>query len=105
MYTLLDNTLMLGSIALLIVGIVMNFVWMIVVGPVLFFVHPVITEVLFNTAALLFFSKDSYKSELDRRRFSMKNKNGIVYHPRYNITAFGLEKLHPFDAVGDVLRK
>ena len=21
----------------------------------------------------------------------------IVYHPRYNITAFGLERLHPFD--------
>ena len=21
----------------------------------------------------------------------------VVYHPRYNITAFGLERLHPFD--------
>jgi hypothetical protein len=21
----------------------------------------------------------------------------LVYHPRYNITAFGLERLHPFD--------
>jgi histone deacetylase 11 len=23
----------------------------------------------------------------------------LVYHPRYNITAFGLERLHPFDSV------
>jgi histone deacetylase 11 len=23
----------------------------------------------------------------------------IVYHPRYNITAFGLERLHPFDSI------
>lgn len=22
----------------------------------------------------------------------------IVYHPAYNITAFGLERLHPFDS-------
>src|SRR3954447_14890268 len=22
----------------------------------------------------------------------------LVYHPRYNITAFGLERLHPFDS-------
>ena len=22
----------------------------------------------------------------------------LIYHPRYNITAFGLERLHPFDS-------
>ena len=22
----------------------------------------------------------------------------LVYHPRYSITAFGLERLHPFDS-------
>jgi histone deacetylase 11 len=22
----------------------------------------------------------------------------VIYHPRYNITAFGLERLHPFDS-------
>jgi len=27
-----------------------------------------------------------------------KLKYPIVYHPKYNITAFGFEKLHPFDA-------
>ena len=27
-----------------------------------------------------------------------KIKLNIIYHPRYNITAFGIEKCHPFDS-------
>src|SRR4051794_13788835 len=32
--------------------------------------------------------------QLDRRPRAMIP---LIYHPRYNVTAFGLERLHPFD--------
>jgi hypothetical protein len=43
------------------------------------------------------------KTSDESRRFTkvqneLRGKSRIVYHPDYNIHAFGLEKLHPFDS-------
>lgn len=68
-------------------------------GPVFYVIHPIITEVLVNLFALCF-SEDSYRKELLAKEEWMSNKENypIIYHNRYNVTACGIEKLHPFDA-------
>eukprot|EP00347_Sterkiella_histriomuscorum_P021768 403332831 len=87
----------LGSLATIVYGAVNkdtygHQVWMI--GTICFFLFPFVNETLINTKARIFRSAlHNHKCE------KMRNTCfPIVYSPKYNITAFGLEKIHPFDS-------
>ena len=62
----------------------------------MYFLFPVINELV------LFLKGDCYKFRVQNANYSERHNLDkcipIVYSPKYNITAFGLEKLHPFDA-------
>ena len=90
-----------GSI---IAGIVLSFVWkwswcITVALFVALFVYPVLTESLINLFACLSSSDDSYGNMLRRRQKEMLKYGPVVYRSGYNLSAFGLERMHPFDAL------
>ena len=46
-----------------------------------------------------FYKFDSkYRKMAEYYKNKRKEKKPIIYHPKYNITALGIEKLHPFDS-------
>lgn len=51
--------------------------------------YPLLTELIYNVFASILGQKVVYNTSLSSR---------IVYHPSYNITFCGLEKMHPFDS-------
>jgi len=56
-------------------------------------------ELGLNLYSTLFFRQVQYLKDLQKKESKMnKLKYPIVYHPKYNISAFGFEKLHPFDS-------
>jgi hypothetical protein len=60
-------------------------------------VYPVIIE----TTYVFLGKKDNvdYVTELEKKERKMNRiKYPIVYHPGYNFSAFGIQKLHPFDS-------
>ena len=65
-----------------------------------YLVYPVLTETLANLLTNCFFSVDSYKKEIQQKEAKMSDTEiyPFIYHERYNVTACGIEKLHPFDA-------
>jgi hypothetical protein len=73
-----------------------------IAGLIFWFVYPIITETLMNFKAK-YFAKSTLKNEhkcLDciQGEDGLKEIFPIVYHPKYNITFCGLEKVHPFDS-------
>ena len=54
---------------------------------------------MIDILSLMFSSKKKYNltHQNKHERFS-KLRHPLVYHPRYNITACGIEKVHPFDS-------
>jgi len=69
------------------------------VGVIGYFIFPVLLEVGINLYSTLFFKQVQYLKELQKKESKMnKLKYPIVYHPGYNLTCFGFEKLHPFDS-------
>lgn len=58
-----------------------------------------ILEILVNIKACLFMKRSNSKEEHQKKHKCFKDKLPIIYHPDYNITACGLERLHPFDSV------
>lgn len=68
-----------------------NKLW--IIGLLTFFGHPIAFEFLLYVKAIIF------RNSLNKKKFDhLTNKFPIVYSPGYNITACGLEKLHPFDS-------
>lgn len=64
-----------------------------ILGLVYFFTFPILYETLLNIKALLM------RSNLNKHKCNHLHDNfPIVYSDSYNITAFGLEKCHPFDS-------
>lgn len=63
--------------------------YLLIIGvPVLLLLLPLLAVIMPNN--------DPQRLDLARTDFS--GKLPIVYHPEYNITFFGMEKLHPFDS-------
>lgn len=98
-HLLFDWLFTLGSIASIIYGIFGGGVLFLLSGIVTFLLYPIILEIW-----LLLFAKctfDEKKEELIHKGKSLKMADscGIVYHKSYNITACGLENMHPFDSV------
>ena len=107
-YAFVDALASIGSLATLIYGAVKtdvygHKVWGISLA--FFLLHPALFEILLNIKACFM------KSSLDKRKIDQLGKKfPIVYSPGYNITACGLERMHPFDStkyrrVFDALRK
>ena len=51
--------------------------------------YPILNEIIFNTLVRAFCKKVVYDGGV---------KSRFVFHPKYNLSFCGLEKLHPFDA-------
>ena len=69
------------------------------VGAVGYFAYPGLLELALNLYSSFSFNHVQYLKELQKKESRMnKLKYPIVYHPGYDITAFGFEKLHPFDS-------
>ncbi len=92
--------MVLTCLALFVAGLWVRgshwYLWL--VGLLGFFLYPIILELLVYLASCLLHSESSYKAKLTQRALRMADKKAIVYHSGYNLTACGLEKLHPFDA-------
>ena len=70
---------------------------LLVVGLVGIYVYPIMMELLINIQAKLF-KREDIKSHDTKHSKIYKSKIPICYSEGYNITACGLEKLHPFDS-------
>ena len=97
MYAVLDGLFFLAGIAGFVLCFTENKVAYLPVPIVWIVVYPIINEVIYNICSLVG-EKTVYNESLNSR---------IVYHPNYNISFCGLEKLHPFDSqkYGNVFRR
>jgi len=56
-------------------------------------------ELALNTLSVLTFNEARYTQGIERKQKKFTELlYPIIYHPRYNITACGIEKLHHFDS-------
>ncbi len=99
LYSLLNCLTSVGSLALIIYGAVKvqnhgHQLW--AIGLAIFIFHPVVFESLLALKAAL--CRSSLIKPPASHRDMVKNKFPIVYSPGYNITACGLERMHPFDS-------
>jgi histone deacetylase 11 len=63
---------------------------------------PFFNEFFYNTVSNLSFNELNHKKKCIKRYEKIASKEDvlpIVYDSRYNVTACGIEKAHPFDSV------
>ena len=61
--------------------------------------YPALMETAMNTFSVATFKQARYAKELERKQKKFAElQYPIIYHPRYNMTACGVERLHPFDS-------
>lgn len=97
MDTFLDTILSVGGISLFIVGIVIAKAGMIIGGILLFAFYPFLLETLLNIKGYV--KRKGLLQESINKRLALANvKIPISYNHRYNISAGGIERVHPFDA-------
>ena len=89
----------LGSVGAIPTGIALKIHWLWAAGIGSIFLYPVLLELLVYGWAFVSHSEGRYKRSLHERRLKMANCLPLVYHSGYNLSACGLEKLHPFDAI------
>lgn len=74
-----------------------------IIGSILFYIfYPILLELSINILSCVFYSEDRYLKDHSKKHYEVfKNMKNIflVYHNRYNITACGIEKVHPFDSI------
>lgn len=100
LHSLTKMSLFMGSLGVFAWGINVrekhpwgNKVW--IAGLSTFLLYPFAIELILNTKASIYKGR-LLKSHACREIF--KGKFPICYHPSYNITFMGLEKIHPFDS-------
>ncbi|EAR91698.2 histone deacetylase family protein (macronuclear) [Tetrahymena thermophila SB210] len=105
MYTLICAVQDLALFGIFITGLVL-LEWQIIVFPILIYILiPFLNELVYNCFAKLLFTIEKEKKRMEQRYSQSELENKyienlpILYHPSYNITACGIEKLHPFDSV------
>lgn len=89
----------LGSVGAVPTGIALKIHWLWAAGIGSLFLYPVVLELLVYGWACVSHTEGRYKKALQERKLKMANYLPLVYHPGYNLTACGLEKRHPFDAI------
>jgi histone deacetylase 11 len=67
------------------------------IGSIGYFVYPIILEIIFSIFCKMFTNTNSNLITKNSKS-NFQNKLPIVYSSDYNITACGIEKLHPFDS-------
>ena len=67
------------------------------IGLASLFACPLLNEMMLNIWAKVV-QRDEDPSKIKERFSKMEEITPIVYSPGYNITAGGLEKMHPFDS-------
>ena len=88
MYWIFDGLCFAAGIAAFVLSFTsqkQSYCW---VGPLWIALYPIINELILN-----FFS--CFASQTT---YTTTSRSHFVYHPQYNITFCGIEKLHPFDS-------
>ena len=98
-HVLLDYIMFLASISSFVGGLVVKKPAIWAGGIAGFFLYPVALEILVYGWAFITHSQRRYKEKLIERKNKMGSYLPIIYHKKYNLTACGLENLHPFDAI------
>jgi len=98
-YTFLHIAFPLLSAGLFIYGLANLNLLLIITMPFIAYYSPWALEKGINVYAKITFDKSRYRNSLKLKEKRMsKTRLPIVYHPGYNIEAYGLESKHPFDA-------
>jgi len=99
LYTFIDIFLTLASLTGLGIGIAYKILALIIIGPISYLTYPALMELILNTLSMLTFNEARYQQEIEKKvKQFAQLKYPIIYHPRYNITACGIEKIHHFDS-------
>jgi len=99
LYTFIDILLTLASLAALGIGIAYKILALIIIGPISYLIYPALMELALNTLSILTFNEARYQQVIEKKiKQFAQLKYPIIYHPRYNITACGIEKIHHFDS-------
>ena len=70
-----------------------------IIGSIfLLFFYPIVQELLFMIIAKLRIASGSVDRDLQSMHKKLDTMYPIVYSPGYNLTACGLERMHPFDS-------
>jgi hypothetical protein len=64
----------------------------------IFIFLPFISEPLHSLVSFITFNKYDYEKKHEKKHSDFTNKKNIIFHFNYDITAFGIEKCHPFDS-------
>ena len=94
------SLLAVASLAVFVAGLWLRgaYWYLTLAGLGSFLLYPALLELLVYAASCVLHSEASYKAVLNQRALKMADKKPVVYHSGYNLTACGLERLHPFDA-------
>mmetsp|Transcript_2058 Transcript_2058/g.1860 ORF Transcript_2058/g.1860 Transcript_2058/m.1860 type:complete len:95 (+) Transcript_2058:63-347(+) len=67
-------------------------------GLFLFLFYPVLQETFLYLWQYMLEKSGCLNADINRIKTKIVDKHYIVYNKDYNITAFGVEKMHPFDS-------
>jgi hypothetical protein len=102
MYHHLNAFTLLVCYALIIYGIIekdsTKKLIYILTGSLSIFIYPILFELVLNLIAKISPCKENHTTHLEKHCQVYKKKIPIAYSEEYNITACGIEKLHPFDS-------
>ena len=76
-----------------------NFIQYLGAGIALFLLYPIPLEILLLIYGKLTYSDARWRKTYENNCLRMAEYNGLIYSESYNMTACGLEKMHPFDAI------
>lgn len=93
----------LSSLTMFILGFVYwnEYYYFVPTSIGLYFTYPIFLEIMYLIFTSLFCSKSTSRniiSKINSKQIVPDSKLPIVYSNSYNITACGVEKLHPFDS-------
>ena len=89
MYALVDGLCFAAGVAGFVFCLVQNKASYLPIPIAWITLYPLLNETIYNICSRLIGDRVFYNESLNSR---------IVYHPDYNISFCGLEKLHPFDS-------
>ena len=99
-HSIADYSFNAASVGIPIAAVATGQYYLIPAGPILFLAYPIILEPLTNLYGWVTYSDSRAQKEYDYKVKTMKEGDyiGIIYSSSYNMTACGIEKLHPFDS-------
>lgn len=89
MYAIIDGLCFIAGIVGFILCFAQNVPYYCPIPIAWIAIYPILNELIYDICAWIFGGRVLYDTNLNSR---------IVYHPSYNITFCGIEKMHPFDS-------